>query len=130
MTVTEAQAVLFDYFLGEDVFKMSDVKKIFLSIENEEIDKGIARLALQELESLKLIRSFRTEDEEEYWVLIKSLFHYNQDVAISSLTANTIASIINKKCEELGDEDNYCNPAIVNETDIQNLLKLILNEDE
>lgn len=126
MTVNSAQQVLFEYFLTEDLFNLSDVRKVFLSF-NEKVDKEIVKISLRGMEELGLVKYFSLDDEE-YWILVKPLQCYEQNVTLSAITASTLSRVINKHCEEYNDDSNICNPISIVDRDIQNILKLIIEE--
>lgn len=139
MTLLNAQTTLFSYFINNEVFKLEDFKKVFLTIGEEEVEEEIIKLALSELESKGIVSKISYRKKEyptpfEAWVLNKPLQLYEQTLTISPITAKTISDIINAECERIGDSDNICNPLEICDKDIQNILKLYLTptnpEDE
>lgn len=131
MTIFEAQSTLFAHFMENDVLKFKEIKNVFLTIGEENVENEIVKLALLDLEKREIVSKFLIANATDVaWVLNKPLQQYEQQVALSPLTAQTIARVINTECEKHGDKANLCNPVAIQDKDIQNILKLLFTPSE
>jgi hypothetical protein len=124
MTVFSASALLWEWFQKNDTFSFKDTKQIVPLTENEGVDNGILRLALDNFTKNEMMKAFKVDDEE-YWVLNKPWATFEQTVTIGPGTAHVISQVINEACEQFKDERDVCDPLHITEKDVQNLLQII-----
>jgi hypothetical protein len=129
MNLSECTNNLFDYFLENDVLKLSDYNKHFLLVEDVELNKEVVRLACQELVKSEVLKEFSVEGET-FFVLTKNLESYSQTIELSGQSCQFITSIINSYCDELNAKENSCNVLNITDKDIQNLLKIIVGLED
>jgi hypothetical protein len=124
MTILEASGHLYNWFRENDSFSLEqDFMKIITITEEPDRDKVAFKCALKNLEEMDMIKEdFSPDDHGQYWVLKKSFLTYEQSVAVSPDLAITISDIINKFCETTGNTVDICDPASINEKDLQNLI--------
>lgn len=122
MTVLEASSELYSWFSEHDTFCLdSDFIKVIAITESPEEDKAAFLCALRDFEKSKLILSSKINGTK-YWILNKKFYSYTQNVQINPELALTLARIINKFCEVMGDTTDLCDPANVEEKDIKHLI--------
>lgn len=124
MTILEASGHLYNWFAENDSFSMEkDFIKIITITEEPNRDKATFECALKELEGMKMIQGeFSPDDHLKYWILNKSFLAYEQSVTVSPELAITISDIINKFCEVTSNNIDICDPAKIEEKDLQNLI--------
>jgi hypothetical protein len=124
MNVLEASERLFGWFSENDYFTMEeDFSQVNLISDTPDKDKGVYRIALNELEQNELIANVPIEDKE-CWVLKKPFTAFEQSVTISPPVAMGLSQVINAACDKFGDDTDYCSPANIQEKDVRNLLLL------
>lgn len=124
MNVIESYQALLEFFNSNPVFNVKqNSKEIFLVSENEKKEMASITCALKEMEKAGFLRSCSIENEE-YWVLFKSLESFNQNVELSGLLCAGIAGVINDICDKLGRPSEKCDPTNITEKDFKNLIFL------
>ena len=124
MNVLEASERLFGWFSENDYFTMEeDFPRVNLISDTPDKDKGVYRIALNELEQNELIANVPIEDKE-CWVLKKPFTAFEQSVTISPPVAMGLSQVINAACDKFNDDTDYCSPANIQEKDVRNLLLL------
>ena len=124
MTSLEASTLLFSWFKDNDSFEMGeDFIKIVTITDTPRRDKAAIKIALDRFVETKILSKATVEDSE-FWVLEKSFAAYEQTLTISSESALHVSTILNKACENLNIESEFCDPSNVTERDLQNLLFL------
>jgi|10_taG_2_1085330.scaffolds.fasta_scaffold00617_12 hypothetical protein len=122
MTVVEASAHLYQWFSENDSFSMKgDFIKVINITETPNRDRAAFECALKKYEESGMV-SVGSVDDEQFWILRKAFVAYDQSVTISPHLALTIAEIINKFCELVQNEVDYCDPTEIKESDINNLI--------
>ena len=127
MTVFEASISLYAWFAENDTFQMSQHIEALGSNKckgNSAVEiKASLRCALEQLESMELIKKAQV-DESEIWVLQRDYLTVEQDVKVSADTALAISEVINNFCKIVDDYKDECNPSSIQEKDIQNLVHI------
>lgn len=122
MTILKAFGLLNEHFNEKDSFRFSKSKKSLLLVsEDQTADDAALACALKEMENAGLIKS-TVIGGEEIWTLFKPFESFPQTVEINYLIAAGIASVINKACEELGKDEEKCDPKNLTDKDFKNLL--------
>ncbi len=124
MTILEASGYLYKWFQENDSFSIDkDFKKIIMITEEPNRDRVAFELALNQLDEMGMIKGeFSGQDHLKYWVLNKSFLSYEQNLSISPDLALTISDIINKFCENTNNTKDLCDPANLEQKDIENLI--------
>ena len=124
MTILQASGHLYQWFSENDSFSIEkDFIKIITITEEPNRDKAAFKCALKSLKKMGMIKGeFSPDDHLQYWILNKSFLTYEQNVTISPNLAITVSEIINKFCENTGNEEDLCDPTSIQEKDIQNLI--------
>ena len=127
MTVFEASISLYAWFAENDTFQMSQHLDIFDSDKTKGQSasqiKASLKCALEQLETMELIRKAKIDDTE-VWVLQRDYLTVEQDVKVSADTALAISEVINNFCKVVDDYKDECNPSSIQEKDIQNLVHI------
>ena len=89
--------------------------------DDENAENAALICALKEMEKANVLRSCSVEGED-YWVLIKPLESFSQNIEVSGLVAAGIASVINNMCQELESESEKCDVLNITEKDLKNLI--------
>ena len=122
MTVLESSIKLLEFFNKNDVFSVEEnFKEIFLISISPQKDKATLLAGLKELENQKLL-SYSVVGKKEFWVLLKPLSHYFQNISIGTSTAIAAADFINSYCNSVKNTQDLSNPLQITEKDIQNIL--------
>ena len=122
MTILQAFGILNEHFNQKHSFRFSKNKKDLLLItEDEAADDAALTCALKEMEAASLLKSAEINGET-IWTLIKPFESIIQNVEINYLIAAGIASVINKACEDLGNNEEKCDPKNITDKDFKNLL--------
>ena len=122
MTILKAFGLLNEHFNENDSFRFSKNKKSLLLVtEDVNADDAALTCALKEMENAGLVKS-AIIGGEEIWTLFKPFESLPQTVEINYLIAAGIASVINKACEELGKDEEKCDPKNLTDKDFKNLL--------
>ena len=124
MTILEASGHLYEWFSENDAFSMeNDFMKIITITEEPDRDRVAFACALKQFEEIGLVSNdFSSNDHRQYWVLNKSFLSFEQSVKVSPELALTISNIINKFCEVTDNEFDLCDPAKIEEKDLNNLI--------
>lgn len=124
MNVIESYQLLLEYFNTNTVFNIKKNRKdAILVSDDESAENASLCCALKEMEKSGILRSC-TIDNEQYWVLFKSIESFSQSVELSGLVCAGIASVINDMCDKLERPSEKCDPANVSEKDLKNLIYL------
>jgi len=122
MTILQAFGLLNEHFNENDSFRFSKNKKdLLLVTEDGSADDAALTCALKEMEGAGLIKP-AIIGGEEIWTLFRPFESMPQTVEINYLIAAGIASVVNKACEELGKEEEKCDPKNLTDKDFKNLL--------
>jgi hypothetical protein len=122
MNIIECYQLLNEYFNNKSCFNVKkNRKEIFLVSDDENSENAALICALREMEKANVLRSC-VLNEEEYWVLVKPLESFSQNVEVSGLVAAGIASVINNMCQELESESEKCDVMNITEKDLKNLI--------
>ena len=122
MTVLDVTNKLFEWFSDNDSFVIEDdFNKVILISDSRERDIAATELALKSLEESNLIQK-KTIKEKEYWILSRPFGQYEQTVSVSAVIASGIAETINQFCDLIEDQTDRCDPTLITEKDIRNIL--------
>ena len=122
MNIIECYQLLNEYFNSKSCFNVKkNRKEIFLVSDDENSENAALICALKEMEKANVLRSCVLSGEE-YWVLVKPLESFSQNVEVSGLVAAGIASVINNMCQELESESEKCDVLNITEKDLKNLI--------
>ena len=122
MNIIECYQLLNEYFNNRSCFNLKKNRKEVVLVSDDEPSENAALVcALREMEKANVLRSC-VLDGEEYWVLVKSLESFSQNIEVSGLVAAGIASIINNMCQELNSESEKCDVLNITEKDLKNLI--------
>jgi hypothetical protein len=124
MTVLDLSEKLYAWYAQNDTFIVEeDFKQVVPISESIKKDKACLIAALKELEKHEMVT--RQEYKEgEYWILKRSFASFEQSVTIHPPLAHAIAEEINLFCDLIKDDTDRCDPSILRDTDIGNLLML------
>lgn len=128
ITVLEARGLLYQHFLKSKTFTFSDnFKELDLEFDPKEEDKIKAAVsaALSVFKNNGLVHVAELSenlDSEKIWILDKDLDLLPQNVEVSALTANAIASVVNDYCKKTNNKQNVVDKMTINDQDIRNLL--------
>ena len=124
MNVIESYQLLLEYFNTNTVFNIKkNRKEAILVSDNEAEENASLTCALKEMEKAGILRSCTIENEQ-YWVLFKSIESFNQTIELSGLVCAGIASVINDICDKLERQSEKCDPSSISEKDLKNLIYL------
>jgi hypothetical protein len=134
MTIDDLKMPLFTFFSKNEIFDLEDnYKEIipFESLEEPDVKKAVAILALKEFEKQGLITEVPSlkpdalkNPDERKWILNKDLTKYEQPIELHYPTLAAIVKIINDFCEKSGDDQNKVDPLLITEKNIQDLCLL------
>lgn len=126
MTVQDASNLLFTWFEQSDSFEINrDIKKAVPIIDNEEETVIAFKLALESLEKMELIGS-KEHGDKKYYILLKHMDSYQQNVEVGPWTAKFITNEINDFCNLVEDNTDLCQVTSITEKDVRNLAHIIL----
>lgn len=121
MKLLEIRNQIIDFFQCKDTFLPEDLGKIKVPGEQEPVKKNLVEAAMNLLEEVKMVKSFRINDKEIGYVLEQSFGSDGQEVKIGLGTASIVSEIINS-CRQANKIDGYvCNRMNITEEDIQSL---------
>jgi hypothetical protein len=124
VNVIESYQLLLEYFNTNTVFSIKKNRKdVVLVSDDESAENASLSCALKEMEKAGILRSCAIENDQ-YWVLFKSIESFNQTVELSGLVCAGIASVINDMCDKLERQSEKCDPSNVSEKDLKNLIYL------
>jgi hypothetical protein len=124
VNVIESYQLLLEYFNTNTVFNIKkNRKEAILVSDNEAEENASLTCALKEMEKAGILRSCTIENEQ-YWVLFKSIESFNQTIELSGLVCAGIASVINDICDKLERPSEKCDPSSISEKDLKNLIYL------
>jgi hypothetical protein len=124
VNVIESYQLLLEYFNTNTVFNIKkNRKEAILVSDNEAEENASLTCALKEMEKAGILRSCTIENEQ-YWVLFKSIESFNQTIELSGLVCAGIASVINDICDKLERTSEKCDPSSISEKDLKNLIYL------
>jgi hypothetical protein len=124
VNVIESYQLLLEYFNTNTVFNIKkNRKEAILVSDNEAEENASLTCALKEMEKAGILRSCTIENEQ-YWVLFKSIESFNQTIELSGLVCAGIASVINDICDKLKRTSEKCDPSSISEKDLKNLIYL------
>lgn len=127
MSILEMQGKLYTWLMTNEIFVLADnFKDVVLISENKDKDTAVLLLALEEFETMGLLKSI-TVNNLKYWVLKKPLNAFNQTIEITPVTAQAVAALVNQFCDETDNDRELCNPAEIRERDVQNLILILQN---
>jgi hypothetical protein len=122
MNIIECYQLLNEYFNNKSCFNVKkNRKEIFLVSDDENAENAALICALKEMEKANVLRSC-VVNGEDYWVLVKPLESFSQNVEISGLVAAGMASVINNMCQALESESEKCDVLNITEKDLKNLI--------
>jgi hypothetical protein len=122
MSIIECYQLLNEYFNNHTCFNIKkNRKEVILVSDDENAENAALTCALKEMEKANVLRSCVIEGQD-YWVLVKPLESFSQNIEISGLVAAGIASVINDMCKELGSDSEKCDVLNVSEKDLKNLI--------
>lgn len=130
MTIANANQKLFEYLKTNDSVFLSNSKKKddFLKIvtisESEERDRVALLLSLRGFEQRGILKK---SDNEEFWILVKPLESYDQQITLDYDSIASISGIINKFCESNADKTDVCDLLDIRQKDIKNLILITLH---
>lgn len=122
MTIIESYQMLLEYFNSNTVFNLEKNRKEVILVSDDEASENASLVcALKEMEKAGIVKSCSINNQE-YWVLFKSLESFSQTLEISGLVSAGIASVINDICDKLNRTSEKCDPANITEKDFKNLI--------
>jgi hypothetical protein len=125
-TIVDYIIIFLNYFEKKSIFKIENYRDLLGVTENDlDEEKAMILLALQEMEKNSIIRQISTNKKNQIWALYKPLSNVNQQIEISYSTANKIAETINHFCELFKTQTDFCDPKMIQEKDLRNLLIII-----
>jgi hypothetical protein len=122
MNIIECYQLLNEYFNNHTCFNIKkNRKEVILVSDDENAENAALTCALKEMEKANVLRSCSIEGQD-YWVLVKPLESFSQNIEISGLVAAGIASVINDMCKELESDSEKCDVLNISEKDLKNLI--------
>lgn len=133
MTITGIQSLILEIFANQDLTTLGEVKLFLLKkqpIKDSEILEKLIISSCLDLEKAGILRIF----DNKFFVLIKPLASFSQQIEISGTLAVEISKVLNLAAAKFsGNKDEeLCNSLNISDKDIETLLfiaKEILKEE-
>jgi hypothetical protein len=123
MTVLDASNRLWLWFSKNTSFCIDNLKDVVLIIESYDADLAAIYAALSEFEKANLVARSSVE-KKEFWTLKRSFSTFEQNVAVSATTAQSIADLINLFGQTFHDDDWQADPLNIKEIDLLRITEL------
>lgn len=126
MTIIEGSEKMLGWFTNNNYFTMKDLPEIFPDIVDiPESDKACILCALAELEKSNIIKSIDI-GKIKYYILVKSLNLFEQNVQISYTTSSALCEIARQAAEKFKSKDLLIDPLNITEKDILTVLTVLI----